>query len=93
MKPLTNYFLFLIINIYSFSICNSIIRGTVIEFDGGKPIQDVNIFINSQKIGTTTNADGIFELSLREEESYLINVSHIAPIDIYFLMNQQLILI
>lgn len=78
MKTLTNHFLFLIINIYSFSFCNSIIRGTVIEFDGGKPIQDVNIFINSQKIGTTTNADGIFELRLREEESYLINVSHIA---------------
>ena len=61
MKTLTNHFLFLIINIYSFSFCNSIIRGTVIEFDGGKPIQDVNIFINSQKIGTTTNADGICE--------------------------------
>lgn len=78
MKPIIYHFLLLIITSYNFSFCGSIIKGTVIEIDGGKPIQDVNVFVSSQKIGTITNVDGTFELLLAGEESYSINISHIA---------------
>ena len=78
MKPITAQSLFLIIITYNFLFCDSIIRGTVIDMDGGKPIQNVNIFVDNQKIGTTTNENGTFELLLKGEESYLINTSHIA---------------
>ena len=82
MKPITAQSLFLIIITYNFLFCDSIIKGTVIEMDGGKPIQNVNIFVHNQKIGTKTNENGAFELLLKGEESYLINTSHHVYVEI-----------
>ncbi len=41
---------------------NNIIEGTIKDHKTGKGIPDVNVYLNSSTIGTTTNKDGIFKL-------------------------------
>lgn len=45
-----------------FAQSNNILEGTIKDHKTGKGIPDVNVYINSSTIGTTSNKDGIFKL-------------------------------
>ena len=54
--------LFIIILCANVFAQNSIIEGTVRDHKTGKPLANVNVFINSSTIGTSTNNEGFFKL-------------------------------
>ena len=50
------------------------IYGEVLDFNTKNPIQNVNIYIKDQTVGTVTDNDGFFNLSLNDLSSNNINL-------------------
>ena len=54
------------------------VSGRVTDAGDGKPVPEAAVFIDNTTIGTTTNADGNYQLKLPGEGSYRLAVSHVA---------------
>ncbi len=66
---------------------NGVLEGHVLD-TLGNPISDVNIYVEELSIGTTTDSNGSFELSLPEDTPLTLNLSHVE----YVGVSQQVIL-
>lgn len=56
-----------------------VITGTVKNKDSRKKLENVNVSVVGNNIGTVTNADGTFSLKVAEAEAFRgLEVSHIA---------------
>ena len=53
------------------------ISGRITDADDGAPVPGVHVFIANTTVGTTTNADGYYQLKIPGEGSYQIAVSHV----------------
>lgn len=51
---------------------NFVVKGRVIDQEDGTPIPGVNVIIKGTTIGTTTNMDGIYSITVPEENSILL---------------------
>ena len=54
------------------------ISGKIQDTINKNPIQEVNIYVRSQKIGTISDADGIFEINIENDNEVTLDISHIA---------------
>ena len=54
------------------------ISGIIIDQKTSRPISDVEITISKTKIGTTSNAEGLFEISNNKREKLILIFNHIA---------------
>jgi hypothetical protein len=61
MKPLLTAFLLL--TSLALTAQRNIIKGRVVQAAGGEPVPNASIFVNSSTRGTTSKADGSFELT------------------------------
>ena len=68
-----NYITKLCISLYSISIVNAQVSGIVVDAYSEQPIEGVNII--SEDAGTSTNADGVFQLDVNERS--ILQFSHI----------------
>ena len=68
-----NYTTIICISLYCISIINAQVSGIVVNAYSEKRIEGVNI--TSEGVGTTTNADGEFQLDVNERT--LLEFSHI----------------
>lgn len=83
--PLTNFYL-LAITFFLFNFAtafypqskNGIIRGIIIDSKTHLPLEGANIAISSEKIYTTSDKNGKFEIyGLTEENQYIVEISYI----------------
>ena len=58
------------------------ISGKIQDTINKNPIQEVNIYVRSQKIGTISDADGTFEIDIENDNEVTLDISHIAYEDI-----------
>lgn len=67
-------FLLLLVSGYTLAQNAATVKGTVLD-DMGKPLKDVNIYINNGAFGTTSAADGSYELSVPAGEKITLTFS------------------
>lgn len=78
MNTLIKIFTFLIfcISLAPLEAQNGIIRGKVIDDKTGEPVMFANVVVNQTGSGTTTDLDGIYEISIAPG-SYTLSISYI----------------
>ena len=64
------------------------ISGRITDADDGAPILGAAVFIANTTIGTTTNADGYYQLTIQEEGSYQLAISHVAYLPVFRELDQ-----
>jgi len=53
------------------------LRGRITDTENDKPIPGASVFISNTTIGTTTDTEGYYQLSIPEEGSYRLTISHV----------------
>lgn len=64
--------MYLFLTLISFTI-NAQIKGEVRDFETNKPIPYVNIWVENESIGTTSEIDGSFTLAIKEEKKMVFS--------------------
>ena len=75
MKRFTFFILYIILFQRVFG--DKLVTGTVIHRVSNQPIGNVNVYIDNSEVGTSTSAEGKFELEIKDGDSLLI-FEHIA---------------
>lgn len=57
------------------SVLNTTVSGTVYDADTGDPLVGVNITVEGRVVGTSTNNDGEFSLTINEDPPVTLNIS------------------
>ena len=69
--------LIIIVCFYQFASAQKIIRGVVQDEETQAPIIGVNILLIGSETGTVTDVEGLFELSVPDNATSVIRLSHI----------------
>ncbi|MBD3166121.1 TonB-dependent receptor plug domain-containing protein [bacterium] len=54
------------------------LSGRILDGESGDPIADANVWVEGQKVGTSTTAEGIWTLTGLKEGTYTIHAGHVA---------------
>ncbi len=58
-------------------ISSQTIIGTVVDAATKTPIQNVNVYIKNQNVGTATSSSGSFSLDYSNDKNIILTVSHV----------------